>query len=139
MYYDTNQKDGENELDIKEAKVGMFIRINNSSEVEPVIGAIICVYNDENIIKIVRFCRGMCYTFFIRPEHLEVIDSSKVKLTNKNRRLFDLLFNKTVDLTEEYNLYGYEMANKYGLDAVLEDANRFYAAKKVIVDGYCRC
>lgn len=128
-------------MDIKEAKPGTFIRVNNRynelyDDSLEVIGAIICVYNDENIIKVIRFCRKMCYTFFIRPEYIEVIDSSKVKLTKRNRRLFDLLFNKVIDLYGGYNQYGYEIANEYGLDAVYDYADRFYAAKKVIVDGY---
>lgn len=126
-------------MDIEKAKIGMFVRGNNihryyCTDSYMTLGVIIGIHKSNNTMEVMilrheEYEDKIYSKFLVHPKFFDIVDNSQVELTEKEQRVFDLLFNKAADLDGEYNMHGYEIASKYGASTMFLYANRFYVVR----------
>lgn len=131
-------------MDIEEAKIGMFVRGNDIhryyyTNSYMTLGVIVEVNKNNNdmhvmILRHEEYEDKIYYKYLVHPKFFDIVDNSQVELTEKEQRVFDLLFNKAADLDGKYNMRGWEVASKYGVSMMFKYTNRFYAVRGCI-DG----
>lgn len=98
MYYDAAKKDGENRLDIKDVKVGMFVCGNSNRYAYTgkgmTIGLITKVDIDSIRVMIIRNASaphkvGECYP--VDSECFDVIDIKRKRLTQDEKSILNIL------------------------------------------------
>lgn len=142
MYYDANQKDGENRLDIKDVKVGMFVCGNSNRYAYTgkgmTIGLITKVDIDSIRVMIIRNASaphkvGECY--LVDSECFDVIDIKRKRLTQDEKSILNILSKKCVDCVDgsgrtKYNVPILEIINGQNLSHTLMYSDRFYDLKE---------
>lgn len=107
MYYDAAKKDGENGLDISEAKVGMFVCGNSNvyayTDRKMTIGLITGADRDSIYVMIIRNTSmphrvGECYP--VDSECFDVIDIKRKRLTQDEKSILNILSKKCVDCVD---------------------------------------
>lgn len=131
-------------MDIEKTKIGMFVRGNDIhryyyTDSYMTLGVIIDVHKNNNTMDVMilrheEYKNKIYSKFLVRPNFFDIVDNSQVELTEKEQRVFDLLFNKAADLDGKYNMRGCEVASKYGASTMFIYTNRFYAVRGCI-DG----
>lgn len=131
-------------MDIEEAKIGMFVRGNDIhryhyTNSHMTLGVIVEVNKNNNdmhvmILRHEEYEDKIYCKYLVHPKFFDIVDNSQVELTEKEQRVFDLLFNKAADLDGKYNMRGWEVASKYGVSMMFKYTNRFYAVRGCI-DG----
>lgn len=142
MYYDAAKKDGENRLDISEAKVGMFVCGNSNvyayTDREMTIGLITGADRDSIYVMIIRntlmpHSVGECYP--VNPEYFDIIDIKRKRLSQDEKFILNLLSKKCVDCVDgsgrtKYNVPILEIINGQNLSYTLMHSDRFYDLKE---------
>lgn len=142
MYYDAAEKDGENRLDISEAKVGMFVCGNSNRYAYTgkgmTIGLITKVDIDSIRVMIIRnasapYKVGECYP--VDSECFDVIDIKRKRLTQDEKSILNILSKKCVDCVDgsgrtKYNVPILEIINGQNLSYILMHSDRFYDLKE---------
>lgn len=131
-------------MDIEKAKIGMFVRGNDIHRYHytnsyMTLGVIVEVNKNNNdmhvmILRHEEYEDKIYCKYLVHPKFFDIVDNSQVELTEKEQRVFDLLFNKAADLDGKYNMRGWEVASKYGVSMMFKYTNRFYAVRGCI-DG----
>lgn len=142
MYYDANQKDGENRLDIKDVKVGMFVCGNGNRYAYTgkgmTIGLITKVDIDSIRVMIIRnasapYKVGECYP--VDSECFDVIDIKRKRLSQDEKHILNLLSKKCIDIVDglgrpKYNVPILEIVNGLNLSHALMHRDRLYDLKE---------
>lgn len=142
MYYDANQKDGENRLDIKDVKVSMFVCGNGNRYAYTgkgmTIGLITKVDIDSIRVMIIRnasapYKVGECYP--VDSECFDVIDIKRKRLTQDEKSILNLLSKKGIDIVDglgwpKYNVPILEIVNGLNLSHALMHRDRLYDLKE---------
>lgn len=142
MYYDANQKDGENRLDIKDVKVGMFVCGNGNRYAYTgkgmTIGLITKVDMDSIRVMIIRNASmphkvGECYP--VNPEYFDIIDIKRKRLSQDEKHILNLLSKKCIDIVDglgrpKYNVPILEIVNGLNLSHALMHRDRLYDLKE---------
>lgn len=142
MYYDAAKKDGENGLDISEAKVGMFVCGNSNvyayTDRKMTIGLITGADRDSIYVTIIRNTSmphrvGECYP--VNPEHFDIIDIKRKRLSQDEKSILNILSKKCIDIldplgTNQYNVPILEIINGQSLSYILMHSDRFYDLKE---------
>lgn len=142
MYYDANQKDGENRLDIKDVKVGMFVCGNGNRYAYTgkgmTIGLITKVDIDSIRVMIIRNASmphkvGECYP--VNPEYFDIIDIKRKRLSQDEKFILNLLSKKGIDIVDglgrpKYNVPILEIVNGLNLSHALMHRDRLYDLKE---------
>lgn len=142
MYYDAAKKDGENRLDISEAKVGMFVCGNSNRYAYTgkgmTIGLITKVDIDSIRVMIIRNASmphkvGECYP--VNPEHFDIIDIKRKRLSQDEKFILNLLSKKGIDIVDglgkpKYNVPILEIVNGLNLSHALMYRDRLYDLKE---------
>lgn len=142
MYYDAAKKDGENGLDISEAKVGMFVCGNSNvyayTDIKMTIGLITGTDRDSIYVTIIRNTSmphrvGECYP--VNPEHFDIIDIKRKRLSQDEKFILNLLSKKGIDIVDglgrpKYNVPILEIVNGLNLSHALMHRDRLYDLKE---------
>ena len=142
MYYDANQKDGENRLDIKDVKVGMFVCGNGNRYTYTgkgmTIGLIAKVDIDSIRVMIIRNASaphkvGECYP--VDSECFDVIDIKRKRLTQDEKSILNILSKKCVDCVDglgriKYNVPILQATEGCNMSCVLKYSDIFYDLKE---------
>ena len=142
MYYDAAKKDGENRLDISEAKVGMFVCGNSNRYAYTgkgmTIGLITGTDRDSIRVMIIRNAStphkvGECYP--VNPEYFDIIDIKRKRLSQDEKFILNLLSKKGIDIVDglgkpKYNVPILEIVNGQNLSYILMHSDRFYDLKE---------
>lgn len=142
MYYDANQKDGENRLDIKDVKVGMFVCGNGNryayTDRKMTIGLITGTDMDSIRVMIIRNASmphkvGECYP--VNPEYFDIIDIKRKRLSQDEKHILNLLSKKCIDIVDglgrpKYNVPILEIVNGLNLSHALMHRDRLYDLKE---------
>ena len=123
-------------MDIEEAKIGMFVRGNDRyryyyTNSHMTLGVIVDVNKNNNTMDVMilrheKYGDRIYSKFLVHPKFFDIVDNSQVELTEKEQRVFDLLFNKAADLDGKYNMRGWEIASKYGATTMFQYESKFY-------------
>ena len=142
MYYDANQKDGENRLDIKDVKVGMFVCGNGNRYAYTgkgmTIGLITKVDIDSIRVMIIRnasapYKVGECYP--VDSECFDIIDIKRKRLSQDEKSILNLLSKKGTDTVDgwgrhKYNVPILEIISGQDLSCALMYSDRLYDLKE---------
>lgn len=142
MYYDAAKKDGENRLDISEAKVGMFVCGNSNvyayTDRKMTIGLITGTDRDSIRVMIIRNAStphkvGECHS--VDPKYFDIIDIKREQLSQDEKSILNLLSKKCVDCVDgsgrtKYNVPILEIINGQNLSYILMYSDRFYDLKE---------
>ena len=136
------KKDGENGLDISEAKVGMFVCGNSNvyayTNKRMTIGLIIGQGEDSIYVMIIRNTSnphkvGECYC--VSPEYFYIIDIKRKRLSQDEKSILNLLSKKGIDTVDgfgrhKYNVPILEIIEGLDLSWVLMYSDKLYDLKE---------
>ena len=136
------KKDGENRLDISEAKVGMFVcgnsNVYNFTDKRMTIGLITGQDGDIIYVMIIRNTSkphkvGKCY--YVDPEYFDIIDIKRKRLSQDEKSILNLLSKKGIDIVDglgrhKYNVPILEITNGRDLSCALMCSDRLYDLKE---------
>ena len=141
-----------------EAKIGVFVRGNNSSRYNytnsnMTLGVVIEneVENAKDMFRVMilrhnEYPNKKYGQYNVLPEYFDVVDvsetrasgtlsgtSSRITLTDEEKHILDLIFNKSFDIDGKYNVNGHCFVRRYGaIDALAYENHAYYSTNKIM-------
>lgn len=128
-----------------EAKIGVFVRGNNSRKYfytnsNMTLGVVIEneVENAKDMFRVMilrhnEYPNKKYGQYNVLPEYFDVVDVSDITLTDEEKHILDLIFNKNFDIDGKYNVNGHCFVRRYGaIDALAYENHAYYSTNKIM-------